>query len=213
MDGIETVRIIRNGIDSKYAKTIPIIALTANALIGNEAMFLKNGFQAFLSKPIDILRLDHILRQWVRDKKKEKALPPVQAPEKTAEETGAPDTFSMPGITVKDALVRFNNDKETYLRILASYAAHTPAFIETARSATRDLLIYRVAVHSIKGSSRGIGAEGIGSMAEQLEHAARDGDTAFVEANTAAFIEAVQQLIATVTDFLDGVQDKLPPPK
>jgi CheY-like chemotaxis protein len=47
-----------------YTKTIPIIALTANALKGNDAMFLEHGFQDFLSKPIDILQLDEILHKW-----------------------------------------------------------------------------------------------------------------------------------------------------
>jgi signal transduction histidine kinase/CheY-like chemotaxis protein len=65
MDGIEAVRIIRNEIKTGYAQTVPIIALTANALVGNEKMFLENGFQGFLSKPIDLARLDQILRIWI----------------------------------------------------------------------------------------------------------------------------------------------------
>jgi signal transduction histidine kinase len=65
MDGIETVRIIRNEIGSEYAKTVPIIALTANALAGNDKIFLENGFQGFLSKPIDTALLDATLRTWL----------------------------------------------------------------------------------------------------------------------------------------------------
>jgi signal transduction histidine kinase/CheY-like chemotaxis protein len=65
MDGLEAVRIIRNEIDLEYTKTVPIIALTANALKGNDAMFREHGFHDFLSKPIDILKLDEILRKWV----------------------------------------------------------------------------------------------------------------------------------------------------
>jgi signal transduction histidine kinase/CheY-like chemotaxis protein len=64
MDGIETVRIIRNELTG-YAQTVPIIALTANAIVGNEKMFLENGFQGFLSKPIDLVKLDQILRIWI----------------------------------------------------------------------------------------------------------------------------------------------------
>jgi signal transduction histidine kinase/CheY-like chemotaxis protein len=70
LDGIETVRIIRNEIDSEYAKTVPIIALTANALTGNEKMFLENGFQGFLSKPINITLLDATLRTWLLERMK-----------------------------------------------------------------------------------------------------------------------------------------------
>jgi signal transduction histidine kinase/FixJ family two-component response regulator len=70
MDGIEAVKRIRE-IDTEYAREIPIIALTANAIVGNEQMFLANGFQAFLSKPIELRRMDMVLKQWVRDREKE----------------------------------------------------------------------------------------------------------------------------------------------
>jgi CheY-like chemotaxis protein len=56
---------------TEYAMTIPIIALTANAIAGNEQMFLNNDFQAFLAKPINIMSLDSIVQRWVRDKSKE----------------------------------------------------------------------------------------------------------------------------------------------
>jgi signal transduction histidine kinase/ActR/RegA family two-component response regulator len=68
MDGIETTRIIREEIDSDYARNLPIIALTANAIEGNEAMMLERGFQAFISKPIDIQVLDKVICKWVRDR-------------------------------------------------------------------------------------------------------------------------------------------------
>ncbi|MCL2456619.1 MAG: ATP-binding protein, partial [Defluviitaleaceae bacterium] len=70
MDGIEATQKIR-AIDSEYAQKIPIIALTANAIVGNEEMFLQKGFQAFISKPIEIARLDAVIREWIRDKEQE----------------------------------------------------------------------------------------------------------------------------------------------
>jgi signal transduction histidine kinase/ActR/RegA family two-component response regulator len=66
MDGIEAVRIIRNEINGEYAKKVPIIALTANAVIGNNAFFIKSGFQAVLSKPIGVYRLDEVVNQWIK---------------------------------------------------------------------------------------------------------------------------------------------------
>ncbi|MDR3135709.1 MAG: response regulator [Deltaproteobacteria bacterium] len=71
MDGIEATRRIRNDIGTDYARNIPVIALTANAVVGNEKMFLENGFQAFLTKPIEMKRMDLVLRQFVRNKDKE----------------------------------------------------------------------------------------------------------------------------------------------
>jgi signal transduction histidine kinase/CheY-like chemotaxis protein len=71
MDGIEATLAIR-ALDSEYAKNIPIIALTANVVAGNDKMFLDNGFNAFLPKPFNAMILDSIIQRWVRDKSKEK---------------------------------------------------------------------------------------------------------------------------------------------
>ena len=71
MDGIEAARHIRE-IDTDYAKNIPVIALTANAIVGSENEFLDNGFQAFISKPIDVPRLDAVIREWIHDEVREK---------------------------------------------------------------------------------------------------------------------------------------------
>ena len=64
MDGIETANAIRN-IGKDYAKNLPIIALTANAVLGTEELFYKHDFQAFLSKPIDINQLDIVIKKWI----------------------------------------------------------------------------------------------------------------------------------------------------
>ena len=67
MDGIEATERIR-AIDNEhaeYAGHVPIIALTANAVAGNEQMFLEKGFNAFLSKPINIMTLDGIVKRFL----------------------------------------------------------------------------------------------------------------------------------------------------
>jgi signal transduction histidine kinase/ActR/RegA family two-component response regulator len=66
MDGIEAARIIRNEIEGDYAKTVPIIALTANAVIGNNSFFTNAGFQEVLSKPISVSRLDEVINEWIK---------------------------------------------------------------------------------------------------------------------------------------------------
>jgi CheY-like chemotaxis protein len=216
MDGIEATRIIREEIDSEYARNIPIIALTANALIGNDEMFIGKGFDSFLSKPIDVLRLDQILHQWVRDKKKEQLLSQEKAAdpqEKTEKKDAGEDPTARLlrelenlGINAAPTLTRFNNDMDSYLMILSSFVKHTPAFIANARSFD-DLEWYRIAVHSIKGSSRGIGGDELGSLAEKLEQAAKQGATAFIEANNGPFIETAEKFIDSVSAFLRTLPD------
>jgi len=67
MDGIEATKLIRE----KYAE-LPLIALTANAVSGTKEMFLSNGFDDFLSKPIDTIKLNAILGKWIPKEKQEK---------------------------------------------------------------------------------------------------------------------------------------------
>jgi signal transduction histidine kinase/CheY-like chemotaxis protein len=64
MDGVEAVRIIREEIGG-YLKTVPVIAMTANALVGSEQMFLEKGFQDYLPKPVSAGKLDGIIRKWL----------------------------------------------------------------------------------------------------------------------------------------------------
>jgi len=65
MDGIETTQRIRAWEKEQNTVQIPIVALTANAISGVEEMFLANGFNGFLSKPINMQELDGILKQWM----------------------------------------------------------------------------------------------------------------------------------------------------
>jgi CheY-like chemotaxis protein len=65
MDGIEAVKIIR---EMGYEK--PIVALTANAIVGQAEEFLTNGFDDFIAKPIDTRQLNSVLNEYIRDNKK-----------------------------------------------------------------------------------------------------------------------------------------------
>jgi CheY-like chemotaxis protein len=72
MDGIEATAAIRKWEAKRNVKSgIPIIALTANAVVGMKETFLEKGFNDFLSKPIDITKLDEILEHWIPKEKKE----------------------------------------------------------------------------------------------------------------------------------------------
>jgi CheY-like chemotaxis protein len=64
MDGIEAARLIRS-LNTEYAQSVPIIALTADDSEGNEQLFLENGFQAFRPKPLSMAKLDTVLKKWI----------------------------------------------------------------------------------------------------------------------------------------------------
>ncbi|MCL2876378.1 MAG: ATP-binding protein [Betaproteobacteria bacterium] len=220
LDGIETVRIIRDEIGTDYAKNIPIIAMTANAIVGNEEMFLRNGFQSFITKPVDIMLLDSVIRHWVRDKHMESEYANQQKKAETTElsdlnfhqqegreqhaDAQEPDKpLAIPGLDLEKCLERLNGDEEILRDILDSYVSHTPDMLAKIRTVTREgLADYAITVHGVKGSSRSICAETVGKLAEALEYAAKADDFDFIEANNDTFIQAVEKQIAQISDFL-----------
>ncbi|MDR1587359.1 MAG: response regulator, partial [Treponema sp.] len=205
MDGIEAARIIRNEIGTEYAKTVPIIALTANALSGNEELFLGAGFNAFIAKPIDIMRLDVILNQWVRDKQSEETLWKVAEEKAAAAETGAAgilENAKLEGMDFATGLKRYEAE-DVYLRILQSYVTHTPGLLEKLRSLTRETLPdYAVTIHGLKGASYGVCAMEIGKDAEELEFAAKAGDYEKVESKNAVIIAKVESSLERLGELL-----------
>jgi CheY-like chemotaxis protein len=211
MDGIMATKIIREKIGTEYAKNVPIIALTANAVVGTEQVFLANGFQAFLSKPINMLKMDEVINIYVRDKEKEAELGLDVANVNVEEpaDDGVPSVFEeahISGLDVERGLSRFGGD-ESYIQTLRSYAEHTPPLIEKIRTFDEaDLPDVAVAVHGIKGSSYGICADEVGKSAESLEHAAKEGDFALVSENMEGFIGKLEAFLSELTEFLDAAE-------
>ncbi|GHV71873.1 hypothetical protein AGMMS49928_25870 [Spirochaetia bacterium] len=208
MDGVEAVRIIRNEIDSDYARNVPIIALTANALAGNEEMFLSKGFNAYISKPIDIMQLDVALNTWVRNKQSEEILYQAEiektrhATEEDPSQPGILDGLYVDGIDLTMGRERYNSEA-AYLDILRSYLIHTPSLLEKLQNPrAENLNDYTVVVHGLKGSSYGICAQAIGKAAEDLEAAARAGDMETVLKNNDPFIEMVKLLLLDLGEII-----------
>jgi len=218
MDGVEATRHIR-ALEGDYYRNVPIIALTANAIIGMKEMFLSNGFNDYLSKPIDISKLEDILATWL-------------PAEKQAQKTDADEIKTDQGIFSDDVLVggspmqgapvsgvdfqegRKRYPEKAYLDILRAYCTYTPDLLEKMRYAksknfSEEIMDeYVVTVHGLKGSTYGICAEAMGKQAETLEHAARKRDMQFIQTNHDPFIQAVEKLLKEMKEFLAKVMEK-----
>jgi PAS domain S-box-containing protein len=70
MDGIEATANIR-ALEGDYFKKVPIVALTANAISGMREMFLKNGFNDYLAKPVELAKLNEIMEKWIPKSKRQ----------------------------------------------------------------------------------------------------------------------------------------------
>jgi signal transduction histidine kinase/DNA-binding NarL/FixJ family response regulator/HPt (histidine-containing phosphotransfer) domain-containing protein len=198
MDGLEATRIIRNEIGSDYARKVPIVALTANAVAGNREMFLQNGFNDFISKPIDIKQLDLALNQWVRDTQSEETLREAETQARQMEEQGGPEDakngtngggevcrlleHSVDGIDFTAALILYGNSEAALIPILKSFAANIPSLIERMDGYLETSLPdYVVEVHGLKGACNAICAREIAGLAGELEIASREGRKADVK--------------------------------
>ena len=205
IDGIEATRQIRC-IDTEYAQNIPIIAFTANAIIGNEEMFLNAGFQDFVSKPVDIKRLDIIVNRWVRDKSKEDAMAIVQERQPPPEGENAPSSVAnwrIDGLDIRKCLEHFEDDEEFFVSILHTFVKDAPLLIEKARGFSEDNISdYHIAMHSIKGSCRNIVALSLGDRAERLEKSAKAGDFEYIRENNAGFLDDLMKFISELKNLL-----------
>jgi CheY-like chemotaxis protein/nitrogen-specific signal transduction histidine kinase len=208
MDGIETTRVIRGKIGTDYARTVPIIALTANAMRGNEEMFLANGFDAFISKPIDIMQLDMVLNRWVRDRQSEKM--PQQAEQTTTEKSAASRLLEgrrVEGVDFSAGAERYEGEN-AYLQILRSFMTHTPELLEKMRGVSEETLAgYAITVHGLKGASYGICAEALARQAQVLESAAKAGDFETVRAENGVFIKAAEAILSALRDLLNDIKE------
>ena len=202
MDGIETTKLIR---EAGYKH--PVVALTANAISGQKEIFLQNGFNDFISKPIDIRQLNFILNKLIRDKQTIEVLEEAnrQKEEKTAafaaeENTGADtaaasqtdDTISLlksvDGLDVDNALDAMSGLEDVYvdtvkltLRLLPERLGKMDEYIES------DIKAFTVEVHGLKSVMKNIGAAALGNSAGQLERAALENNIQYCKENYPPF--------------------------
>ena len=174
MDGVETTTRIRAmGKKDPYFAVVPILALTANAMKGAREFFLANGFNDFLSKPMDLDKLDRVLGAWVPE---DKQLPPRRE-ESARTEPVPPDLAVLPGLDAAKGMA-FCGRAEVYRQTLAMFAGQLSDRVRRIRAALEKEreADYILEVHSLKSAARWVGAEDLGSRAEDLEMAARADD-------------------------------------
>jgi len=224
MDGVETTHRIR-ALESGYAKHLPVIALTANAVAGTQEFFLENGFQAYLTKPINILKLDAVIREWIMKEGQEKIVGQVEKEregkiagqvekegQEKQEKKGIPaetplqsdEDIEIPGINAKRGLMLYEGDEDLFIEIMRSYVENTPAEIDKLREVSRESLPdYAINVHTVKGASSSIGATDITRRARHLEMLSKSGDLDGILSRNEAFLRDADTLLENLKAWLD----------
>jgi HPt (histidine-containing phosphotransfer) domain-containing protein len=165
-------------------------------------MFYAHDFQAFVTKPIDVMEMDTVLRKWVYDPKRESTA--ASSAPVVVEEEENNIKIEIPGVDTKKGLALYAGDTGIYIPLLRSYIINTPATLEKLKNVTEENLPdYVISVHGLKGTSAGIGAEDIRAQALELENLSRAGDLQGVWAKNDKLIADAQVVVANVRAWLD----------
>ena len=172
MDGYTATETIRK--DSRF-DTLPIVAMTADAMDGVAAKVLEGGMNGYVSKPIEPAALFKVLSRWI--KPKSRTLPEDYG-KAGRREVGNDDLPDIPGIDVQAGLARAGGNAGLYRKLLQTFISNqggVDARIKTAIETNAMEEALRMA-HTLKGSSGTIGAEGLREQAKELERLLKAGE-------------------------------------
>lgn len=209
MDGVETAQHLRALPDYHG---VPIVALTANATNTARVMFLENGFDDFLAKPINLSQLDLMLKKWVGSKLRDRVTVAAAPPESGGEPTRSAgvriDTPIL--LDTRAGLDAMGGSLPVYAHVMEAFCMDAAQRAdELEKQVDKDLKAFTISVHALKSACRSIGGALAADEAAQLEQAGKDGDENYIECALPAFLTHLHALIDEVRAWLqeNSVQD------
>ena len=190
MDGIQTTKKMYKSIPG--TGKIPVIALTADAVVGAKELFLDNGLKDYLSKPVELPDLEKVLLTYLPGDI-------IRYPEE-GEETKPETEIIIPGVDVKAALPRYGGDCNRYLKALSFLDEDG----EKQLSRMKQMLLkndyegFGCEAHAVKGLALGIGADGVSELAKKEEFSVKEGRTEEVKENAEEFFNSYELLLANI---------------
>ena len=200
MDGVEAMKRIRS-----IRRDLPIVALTANAVSTAREMFMKEGFDGFVSKPIELAELERVMKAVLpaskysyeevdgetSETKETKVEEKTKEPE-IQEEKSEFSPLREAGIDEKKGLHYCQDDPEFYRELLAQYATESDEKLIGMKKffAAKDFPNYTIIVHALKSTSKMIGAMDLSRKAKNLEDLSKAGGSEISEAmNEEVFVQ------------------------
>ena len=179
MDGIETVKLIR---EMGYKQSI--VALTANALVGQSDVFLQSGFNGFISKPIDSRELNLLLNDFIRNKK------PLEVVEEARQKRREKDQiFAGSAEKITEMQKFFIHDAQNAINVFETLFPK----IKELNKEENDLLI--TTVHGLKSAFLNVGEKELSALALKLEKAGIENDLSVFIKDIPGLINSLKFLI------------------
>ena len=186
MDGIETTERIRRT-DSEYCRNVPIIALTANALMDAREKFARAGMNDFVAKPIEMKEICKCIRKWLPE---DLVIPTDPASRKTARDNALPE---LPGINAADG-VKYSGGEKMWYKLLGDFYKLIDAKANKLEKCVADGLIkdYTIEVHALKNTARMAGAGQLSDWFHRMEDCGNAGDVETIEKETPELIREMK---------------------
>ncbi|QTA87275.1 hybrid sensor histidine kinase/response regulator [Desulfonema magnum] len=219
IDGFEATRIIRNwenalshkyprlNIEQKHSQfsicRIPIIAMTAHVMKGDQKKCIASGMDDYVAKPINTEELYSVLAKWIKPKA---GNPLIQQPEPETQQASAasqlPATAKLSGIDTESALKRFMGNKKLFKKLLSEFSRDYKNTPDNIRAALKkgDIRLAQELTHAIKGVAGNLSAQALYMAAIQLESGIKQRKT------TKALNGLLEDFEYTLTEILDSVK-------
>jgi CheY-like chemotaxis protein/HPt (histidine-containing phosphotransfer) domain-containing protein len=196
MDGYEATARIRKKLDKD---TLPILAMTAHALLSEIPKCMQSGMNGVVTKPIDPDKLKEELFKWITHTPV--AVPPRQAVSLQPEVREEDSIDSLPGIDVKSALDRLRGNRRLLKKLVEDFAAtHSHIFADIREAMERgDWISAQRAVHTFKGVAGNLSATEVFFSAARLETHLQQQDAARMAEELENMEKACQIVLKGVT--------------
>ena len=223
MNGVETLKKMRQ--DKVLNDKTSVIMLTASAIAGMREFYLREGFDDYLSKPIDVSELEKMLEKYLPtemvkfEEEESKKVVAAQAEVKeesqetaTVEEQTNSDTFSdaerekfavaCPDINLETGLKYCMDSKSFIIQMLMTFTEGKKADKIQSKYEASDWKSYQILVHALKSTSLSIGAEKLSEQAKKLELAAKNNSIDEIHENHAALMAAYKKVREEISTWL-----------
>ena len=210
MDGVQTLHAIRAQAGNPSAD-IPIIALTANAVAGAREFYMNEGFQDYLTKPIDADKFENMLIEYLPDNIV--YLTQGQNMDRDYEKADAELALDIKesqlyviGFNIRNGLKYMGGDKALYSKVLHDFHLILSEKEEALRDFLKkgDMPGYAIIVHSLKGNARNVGADGLADEAFELEKLSKAGRLEDVEVRSPILFNMMKNMRNGLKAYLDN---------
>ena len=199
MDGIEATGHIRALAEElPYIKNLPVIALTANAVSGMREMFLENGFNDFLSKPIDTTHMNTLLEKWIPREKQKRS---DKSKAKSSEHQNLrPDNIYINGLNTKEGVELSGGNLNDYFSSLSEFYNEGQERRDKIKKCldTDNLYMFIVQVHALRDAASHIGADDLLKAADSLEEARSNASLSLANVGVNDFLTILEDLLINI---------------